>query len=69
MGLQRHIKVAGIFCRLNYRDGKSNYLNDIPLTLAYIFDAIDRYEELSEFKDLLSSLGIGAEKKLLDKIQ
>ena len=69
MGLQRHIKVAGIFCRLNYRDGKANYLNDIPLTLAYIFDAIDRYEELSEFKDLLLSLGIGAEKKLLDKIQ
>lgn len=69
MGLQRHIKVAGIFCRLNYRDGKANYLDDIPLTLAYIFDAIGRYEEFTEFKDLLFSLGIEAEKNLLDKIQ
>jgi len=69
MGLQRHIKVAGIFCRLNYRDAKSNYLNDIPLTLAYIFDAIDRYAELSEFKDLLFALGIEPDKKLLAKIQ
>lgn len=69
MGLQRHIKVAGIFCRLNYRDGKENYLHDIPLTLAYIFDAVERYEELSEFKNLLLSLGIKAEKTLLDKIQ
>ena len=68
MGLQRHIKVAGIFCRLNYRDGKSNYLDDIPLTLAYIFDAINRYAELSEFKDLLFTLGIEPDKKLLVKI-
>ena len=35
MGLQRHIKVLGIFARLNHRDGKSNYLNDLPLTLEY----------------------------------
>ena len=69
MGLQRHIKVAGIFCRLNYRDGKSNYLDDIPLTLAYIFDAIGRYEEFTEFKELLFSLGVETEKGLLDKIQ
>jgi len=67
--LQRHIKVAGIFCRLNYRDGKSNYLDDIPLTLAYIFDAIGRYEEFTEFKELLFSLGVETEKGLLDKIQ
>jgi aminoglycoside/choline kinase family phosphotransferase len=36
MGLQRHIKVAGIFCRLSIRDGKHGYLNDIPRTLDYI---------------------------------
>jgi len=69
MGLQRHIKVAGIFSRLNYRDGKAHYLEDIPLTLAYIFDVLGRYEELKEFKNLLSDLGIKAEQNLLDKIQ
>ena len=36
MGLQRHIKVAGIFCRLSIRDGKHGYLKDIPRTLEYI---------------------------------
>lgn len=45
MGLQRHIKVAGIFCRLSYRDGKSAYLNDLPLVLAYIIDVCQRYSE------------------------
>jgi aminoglycoside/choline kinase family phosphotransferase len=36
MGIQRHLKVAGIFSRLKIRDGKSRYLDDIPLTLAYL---------------------------------
>ena len=36
MGIQRHLKVAGIFSRLNIRDGKPRYLSDIPLTLAYL---------------------------------
>jgi aminoglycoside/choline kinase family phosphotransferase len=36
MGIQRHLKIAGIFSRLKIRDGKSHYLGDIPLTLAYI---------------------------------
>lgn len=44
MGLQRHIKVLGIFARLNLRDGKSGYLNDLPLVLAYTRDALSRYE-------------------------
>ncbi|NVJ62175.1 MAG: phosphotransferase [Gammaproteobacteria bacterium] len=47
MGIQRHIKVAGIFCRLNYRDGKSSYLNDIPLTLGYLVEALKDYDEFS----------------------
>jgi len=46
MGLQRHIKVAGIFSRLFHRDGKSNYLKDIPLTLEYIVDVSQLYPEL-----------------------
>lgn len=49
MGLQRHIKVAGIFCRLNYRDGKESYLKDILLTLTYIIQQAENYPEMSEF--------------------
>ena len=46
MGLQRHIKIVGIFSRLYLRDGKAGYLDDIPLTYAYILDAIERYPHL-----------------------
>jgi aminoglycoside/choline kinase family phosphotransferase len=48
-GLQRHIKVLGIFARLWYRDGKSGYLADLPLTLDYVRDAAARYGELARF--------------------
>lgn len=43
MGLQRHIKVLGVFTRLNHRDGKTNYLNDLPLTLHYIMQVGKKY--------------------------
>ena len=43
IGLQRHIKVLGIFARLSHRDGKSNYLNDLPLTLSYVMTVAKRY--------------------------
>ena len=46
MGVQRHLKAAGIFCRLNHRDGKAGYLGDIPRTLSYIVELGDDYEEL-----------------------
>jgi aminoglycoside/choline kinase family phosphotransferase len=49
VGVQRHIKVLGIFARLWYRDGKPGYLNDLPLTLEYVRDASARYSELQEF--------------------
>ena len=49
IGLQRHIKVLGIFARLWYRDGKSGYLSDLPRTLEYVRDAAHRYRELREF--------------------
>ncbi|MCH1929782.1 phosphotransferase [Shewanella sp. A25] len=49
MGLQRHIKAAGIFARLNYRDNKPAYMKDIPLTLSYIVDIAKAYPELSAF--------------------
>jgi aminoglycoside/choline kinase family phosphotransferase len=46
MGVQRHLKAAGIFCRLNHRDGKPGYLLDIPRTLSYIVELLPHYEEL-----------------------
>lgn len=46
MGVQRHLKAAGIFCRLNHRDGKSAYLADIPRTLSYVVELGPDYEEL-----------------------
>ena len=53
MGVQRHLKVLGIFCRLNYRDGKKQYLDDLPLTLKYVIDTCQHYEVLHPLKDLL----------------
>ena len=55
MGVQRHLKVLGIFARLNYRDGKSQYLDDLPLTLKYVVDACNQYDELSPLLNLLES--------------
>ena len=49
IGLQRHIKVLGIFARLWWRDGKSGYLADLPRTLHYVQDAVRRYPELHAF--------------------
>ena len=48
IGVQRHIKVLGIFARLWYRDGKPGYLRDLPLTLDYVRDTCARYVELKE---------------------
>lgn len=53
MGVQRHLKVLGIFSRLNYRDKKPDYLNDLPLTLKYILDTCSRYNELQPLKKIL----------------
>ena len=58
MGVQRHLKVLGIFARLNYRDGKSQYLNDLPLTLEYIVDTCEKYDELQPLKQLLEETSI-----------
>jgi N-acetylmuramate 1-kinase len=54
IGVQRHIKVLGIFCRLWYRDGKPGYLGDLPLVFEYVRDACRRYPELVEFERWLS---------------
>jgi N-acetylmuramate 1-kinase len=53
MGLQRHLKVLGIFARLWYRDGKAGYLADLPLVLQYVLDVTATYGELTELNALL----------------
>ena len=55
MGLQRHLKVLGIFCRLNYRDDKPNYMADLPQTLRYVLQVSRRYDNLQPLADFLSS--------------
>lgn len=55
MGIQRHIKVAGIFARLWHRDGKPSYLDDMPLVLGYLLEVVPRYPELEALARLLES--------------
>jgi hypothetical protein len=55
IGVQRHVKVLGIFARLWYRDGKSGYLADLPLTLEYVRDTCARYRELAELSEFLET--------------
>ncbi|VAW76994.1 Phosphotransferase involved in threonylcarbamoyladenosine t(6)A37 formation in tRNA, partial [hydrothermal vent metagenome] len=56
MGVQRHLKAAGIFARLNHRDGKSSYLDDIPRTLGYIQEVSSRYSELEALEVLMGEV-------------
>jgi aminoglycoside/choline kinase family phosphotransferase len=56
MGLQRHIKVLGIFARLFYRDRKSQYLHDLPRVFEYVREAAARYPETAGFAAFIESL-------------
>ncbi|RLA77663.1 MAG: aminoglycoside phosphotransferase [Epsilonproteobacteria bacterium] len=56
MGLQRHIKVLGIFSRLHLRDDKDGYLKDIPLTLKYTIETASRYDETKELAEFLQAV-------------
>jgi hypothetical protein len=53
IGVQRHLKVLGIFARLWYRDGKSGYLNDLPLTLRYVVEACAHFPQLGMLREFL----------------
>jgi len=55
MGIQRHLKVAGIFSRLAYRDGKKQYLDDIPLTLRYLLLALENDPDLTQLYQLVAA--------------
>ena len=64
MGLQRHLRVAGVFARLTLRDGKPQYLADAPRFIAYIRATASRYRELRPLLRLIdriegSSAGVG----------
>jgi hypothetical protein len=56
MGLQRHLKVLGIFARINYRDGKPNYLADTPRFIRYVRAVTQRYRELKPLALLVDEL-------------
>ncbi len=56
MGVQRQLKVLGIFARLYHRDGKEAYLKDMPRVMRYLRDACSRYDELSPLLRLLDEL-------------
>lgn len=56
MGVQRHLKVLGIFARLYHRDGKDGYLKDMPLVMHYLYAACTRYRELKPLVKLLDQL-------------
>ena len=58
MGLQRHLKILGIFARLFHRDGKDGYLKDIPLVLEYAIATANRYIELKPLARILESTRI-----------
>ena len=56
MGVQRHLKVLGIFARLFHRDGKDGYLKDMPLVMTYLRKACERYHALTPLLRLLDEL-------------
>ena len=56
MGVQRHLKVIGIFARICHRDGKPRYLGDVPRFFSYIEAVLARRPELAELAELLGSL-------------
>jgi len=58
MGVQRHLKVLGIFARLYHRDGKEGYLKDLPLVMKYLRSACERYIDLKPLLRLLDELEV-----------
>lgn len=56
MGLQRHLKVLGVFARLSLRDGKESYLQDLPLVIRYLLEVSDNYVEFDGFRAWFESV-------------
>lgn len=55
IGVQRHLKVIGIFARLHHRDGKPKYLADVPRFFAYLDDVLPRYPQLAGLADFIDA--------------
>lgn len=64
MGVQRHLKVLGIFARLYYRDGKAAYLKEMPRVMNYLKTACGRYEELHGLLRFLDLMEDGGQEQL-----
>ncbi|MDP9142090.1 MAG: phosphotransferase [Pseudomonadota bacterium] len=60
MGLQRHLKVIGIFARIQHRDGKPQYLADVPRFIRYVREVAGKYPELAALVALFDQLGMQA---------
>lgn len=60
MGVQRHLKVIGIFARIHYRDGKPHYLADVPRFIRYVREVAGRYPELAPLLRLFDELDMRA---------
>lgn len=65
MGIQRQLKVCGIFARLYHRDGKPDYLRNIPLTFHYLTETSNRHPQMAQLSGLLQTLDI--ERRLEDQ--
>lgn len=63
MGLQRHLKILGIFCRLHYRDNKPAYLDNLAAVRRHIENTLTGYPELSEFTSLFYTLHKDSQKR------
>jgi aminoglycoside/choline kinase family phosphotransferase len=68
-GMQRHIKASGIFARLHHRDGKSDYLGDIPRTLGYLVDIGKHYPELHAFAQFVEQEVLPSVLALTDSVK
>ena len=56
MGMQRHLKILGLFARIHYRDGKPQYLQDTPRFIGYLREVGHLYKEFTPFLKLLDNL-------------
>ncbi|MFP3977124.1 aminoglycoside phosphotransferase family protein [Marinobacter sp. KMM 10035] len=68
MGMQRHLKAAGIFARLAMRDGKTRYLEDIPRTVGYLLTASKQQPALRHFHDWLAAIAVPRIEQLIGPI-
>jgi len=55
LGVQRHLKILGIFCRLHYRDGKSKYIADLPRFIVYLDEVLPRHPQLAPLRELIDA--------------